>query len=395
MGRVHRAQDTRLGREVAIKVLRSDLSDDPAHRQRFEHEATVTARINHPNVVAVYDAGEEGDELFLVMECLPGQTLADDIARGPLEADRVQSIALELLGGLSAAHEAGVLHRDIKPANVLFTADGKAKLGDFGIAKLGESMGLTDTGMLIGTAQYLPPERLRGEPATVAGDLYALGVVLYEALAGHPPFRGDTPVILAHAMATTVPPPIDRIRPDVSPALTGTIARAMRKDPHERFTSAASMAAAIDSDQATVGIAVPVTAGPFATTAPATTPTEVTPMTLAATEVQPGLAGAVPSSTAGPEPSGHRTRPFLLIAGTAGIAALVLAVVLVLALAARNANAPADAPHQPTATAPATTTTSAPSTTTTPLTTTAPASTVTTKQPGKGKGKDKVKGNKG
>jgi serine/threonine-protein kinase len=263
MGRVYRARDRQLDREVAVKVLPYGYEGDPSRRTRFEREARATARVSHPNVVAVYDEGADGDELYFVMECLPGRSLADELSAGPLPADQVRRIALDILTGLAAAHREGVLHRDIKPANVLLTDSGGAKLGDFGIAKTADMTDLTQEGMLIGTAPYLPPERLRGQPATQSGDLYAIGAVLYEALTGRHPFAGDSPVAIAHAMATTDPPPLASVRPDVDDDLAGAVDRALSRDPAMRFESASSMAAAIG--------AAPTTASETLLMAPAPT----------------------------------------------------------------------------------------------------------------------------
>jgi serine/threonine protein kinase len=158
------------------------------------------ARLSHPNVVLVFDSGEHEGTPYLVMELLPGRTLADEIARGRLEPERARRIGLEVLGALAASHQAGILHRDIKPGNVLLTADDSAKLGDFGIAKSTENLNLTTTGMIVGTAAYLAPERVAGQSATPQSDLYALGVVLYEALSGRKPFHADTPIALMRAV---------------------------------------------------------------------------------------------------------------------------------------------------------------------------------------------------
>ncbi len=220
-------------------------------------------------MVAVYDEGADGDELYFVMECLPGRSLADEFAAGPLSSDRARRIALDLLTGLAAAHREGVLHRDIKPANVLLTASGAAKLGDFGIAKTADTSDLTQVGMLVGTAPYLPPERLRGQPATRSGDLYAIGAVLYEGLAGRHPFAGDSPIAIAHAMATTDGPKLAEVRPDVDADLTRAIDRALSRDPEERFASAPLMADSIRGAPTTAPATPPMAAAPTAELIPA------------------------------------------------------------------------------------------------------------------------------
>lgn len=234
MGEVRRARDTRLGRDVAVKSLRRDLAADDGVRSRFEDEARSAARLNHPAVVAVYDSGEWDGVPYLVMECLPGRTLADELAEGPIAPGRVRDVAVDLLGALAAAHRLGVIHRDVKPGNILLTAGGRAKLADFGIAKSTETLEHTHTGLVIGTPAYLAPERLDGRAATAQSDLYALGVVLYEALTGERPFRGDTPIALAHAIHATEPLLVRDRQPEVEPVLARVIDTAMAKNPARR-----------------------------------------------------------------------------------------------------------------------------------------------------------------
>lgn len=166
MGEVRAAEDLRLGRSVAVKLLRADLASDPDLRGRFEAEARAAARVSHPHAVAVYDAGEDEGIAYLVMERLPGATLADEVATGPLDQERACAVAGQVLGALGVAHDSGLIHRDIKPGNVLLTADGAAKLADFGIAKVIEKNDDATTGFLLGTPAYLAPERLAGHPAT-------------------------------------------------------------------------------------------------------------------------------------------------------------------------------------------------------------------------------------
>jgi serine/threonine protein kinase len=206
------------------------------------------ARLSHPNVVLVFDSGEHEGTPYLVMELLPGRTLADEIARGRLEPERARRIGLEVLGALAASHQAGILHRDIKPGNVLLTADDSAKLGDFGIAKSTENLNLTTTGMIVGTAAYLAPERVAGQSATPQSDLYALGVVLYEALSGRKPFHADTPIALMRAVEAHQAIPLAEARPGLDASLVTTVERAMAMDPARRFSSAAAMAAALSAD---------------------------------------------------------------------------------------------------------------------------------------------------
>jgi serine/threonine-protein kinase len=207
MASVWRAHDRRLDREVAIKMLSELLASDSAFRHRFEREAVHVASLKHPNIVAVYDAGNEGDTYYIVMELVEGESLQAEIeAAAPyLGVDRTAEIAAQLLAGLGHAHGKGIVHRDIKPANILITADGTAKLVDFGIARAaGDAKRVTTMGEFMGTPAYASPEQLDARSATAATDLYSLGCVLYECLAGHPPFEAEIPVgvIAQHLQAT-------------------------------------------------------------------------------------------------------------------------------------------------------------------------------------------------
>ncbi|BBX89015.1 serine/threonine protein kinase [Mycolicibacterium boenickei] len=244
MAEVHDGWDTRLSRPVAVKLLYPALAADEVTRRRFENEARAAAALNHPNIVAIHDSGEDHGTPYIVMERLPGPTLAEEIAAGPLSADRVRWVLSDLLGALTAAHDAGILHRDIKPGNVLITRSGAAKLADFGIAKT-DGAAHTRVGMVFGTANYLSPQRITGKPAAPSDDLYALGVLGYEALTRRLPFERDNPVATMRAVLEEPLTPIGVLRPDVDPALIHVLERAMSRDPAYRFASAAEMRAAL------------------------------------------------------------------------------------------------------------------------------------------------------
>jgi hypothetical protein len=244
---VHAARDVVLDRAVAVKLLADDLVD-PAARQRFVREARTTARFVHPNAVAVYDAGEAAGSLYLVMELVSGRSLADRLVTdGPLSIPDALAVAERILDALGAAHAAGIVHRDVKPGNVLLGDDGAVKLADFGIAKRLDDLGpdLTRTGQFVGTPRYLAPEQVVGEQATPATDLYATGVVLYEMLAGAPPFDAGTPLATAIAHRDDPVPDVRARRPDVPAALAAALARAMAKRPADRFPTAAAMRVAL------------------------------------------------------------------------------------------------------------------------------------------------------
>lgn len=233
-----------MDRPVAVKLQHPAFSVQPDNRRRFGTEARAAAGLNHPHIVAVHDSGDHAGTPFIVMERLSGRTLADELMRGPLPQARVGSILDDVLAALTAAHAAGILHRYIKPANILFTTSGDVKVADFGIAK-SAGAAATMTGQILGTMAYLSADRLAGRPATVADDLYAVGVVGYEAPSGQKPFPQENLAALARAIAEDTPPPLTLLRPDVGPGLAATIDRAMAREPQCRFPNAEAMRAAL------------------------------------------------------------------------------------------------------------------------------------------------------
>jgi len=252
MGVVYRARDERLQRDVAVKVLVRDQLADEAGRRRFRQEALALSRINHPSIATVFDFDTAGDADFLVMELIGGTTLADKLARGPLPADEVRRIGLDLGEGLAAAHEAGVIHRDLKPRNVQIAADGRLKILDFGIATLRRPEGandISDTGPLVdrgpiyGSPPYVAPEQFLDDCADARSDLHALGAILYEAATGIRPFAGLTGARLTAAILHQAPKPPREVNPRVSPALEQIIVKAMARDPERRYQSARELLA--------------------------------------------------------------------------------------------------------------------------------------------------------
>ena len=215
MGEVFAAHDLRLDREVALKLLRMDLAEQVGMRERVVAEARLAARLTHPHVVGVLDTGEQDGRPFVVMERLSGRTLGDELAAGPMPAERVRDVGLQVLRALAAAHELGIVHRDVKPGNVLDAGVGTWKVADFGIAKwVHADETLTGTGELMGSPSYLAPERIEGEQAGPASDLYAVGVLLYESLCGRKPFEGDDPFALATAIREGAYEPPTAVVPD-------------------------------------------------------------------------------------------------------------------------------------------------------------------------------------
>ena len=248
MARVVAAYDHRLRRRVAIKLVREELTTDPTSRERLLREARAAAGLQHPNTVGVHDVGEEDGQAFVVMELVEGQTLADRLREvGRLSPEEVVAISGAVLSALEAAHARGLVHRDVKPGNVLLPAAGGVKLADFGIAKaLDAATGdLTATGQILGTPRYLAPEQVAGQPATPASDLYSLGAVLYECLAGRPPFDAESAIALALAHQREPVPPLGEEAPWVPPALAGIVERALAKDPAGRPADATTMREAV------------------------------------------------------------------------------------------------------------------------------------------------------
>ena len=242
MGEVWEADDTVLGRRVALKVLVQELADDPRATRRFVREARATAKLTHPNVTRVYDFGRDGGLPYLVMELLEGDTLADRLAGGPLPPSEAARIGAAVADALDAAHRRGIIHRDIKPSNVLLTPAGEVKVMDFGIAAAADETHSTTGSGLYGTAAYISPERAAGQAATPAADVYSLGAVLYELLTGRPPFLGDSPVLVVRAHLHERPRPVRELAPWVPARLADTCEAALAKDPAQRPSSAAALA---------------------------------------------------------------------------------------------------------------------------------------------------------
>ncbi|NKE61595.1 Stk1 family PASTA domain-containing Ser/Thr kinase [Lentzea sp. PSKA42] len=250
MSEVHKGRDVRLGRDVAIKVLRADLARDSQFQERFRREAQNSAALNHPAIVAVYDTGETQTEYgplpYIVMEFVDGRTLRDIVkTQGPLSGKRAMEVMADVSAALDFSHRHGIVHRDVKPANVMITKSGAVKVMDFGIARAlhdGQAA-VTQTAAVIGTAQYLSPEQARGESVDARSDVYAAGCVLFELLTGEPPFTGDSPVAVAYQHVREDPKAPSSLNPKVSPQLDAIVLKAMAKGPANRYQSAAEMRA--------------------------------------------------------------------------------------------------------------------------------------------------------
>jgi serine/threonine-protein kinase len=315
MAEVHRGRDQRLGRDVAVKVLRADLARDPGFQMRFRREAQNAAALNHPAIVAVYDTGEESDGTiplpYIVMEYVGGRTLKEVLAEEHrLMPERALEITADICAALDFSHRNGIVHRDIKPGNVMLTPTGTVKVMDFGIARAVTSgtSTMTQTSAVIGTAQYLSPEQARGESVDARSDVYSTGCLLYELLTGQPPFTGDSPVSVAYQHVREDPIPPSQVNPDVSPTVDAIVLKAMAKNPANRYQTAGDMRA--DLLRASAGR--PVSATPVMSVAERTE--LITP--------PPGMNGSLL------EPEDRRSRRGLAWVG------IVAAVVAVFALAA-------------------------------------------------------------
>ena len=358
MSEVWRAHDDTLDRTVAVKIL-----SPTADLGRFHREAQALAALAHENVMRVYDYGEDEAGPFMALEWLPGGTLEERLAEGPLPDAETSRIAKGIAAGLAQLHDRGLVHRDLKPANVLFDEEGRTKLGDFGLARRVAGAGtLTEAGTVLGTAAYLSPEQAAAEPVGPASDVYSFGVILFRMLTGALPFVADEALALLNMHLHAAPPAVTELRPDAPPDLAALAEAALRKDPAERPADGNALLAALDGEAPTMLIA---------------------PADTAVTRVVP--AAVPPAAPQGPKPRSFWREP-------AVIAAIVVLLALgggLLAWAVTRSDTPAPPgpstaahgththtpPTTPT-TQPPPTTTTAPATTTTPPTTTTPATTI-------------------
>ncbi|HEV3312712.1 MAG TPA: protein kinase [Chloroflexota bacterium] len=246
MASVYAAQDERLGRRVAVKVLAESLLKDPDFVKRFQAEAEAAANLTHPNIVPVYDVGQDGERHFIVMELVEGRNLKDLIAdRGTLPIDQSVGIICQVLDGLAYAHAHGLIHRDIKPQNILVNREGIAKLADFGIAKAADNSSATQTAVILGSAHYFSPEQAQGDRVTAQSDIYSVGVVLYEICVGAVPFEGSNLLSVAAQHLHDDPAHPSSVNPAIPSALSRVILTALAKEPAARFESASAMRAAL------------------------------------------------------------------------------------------------------------------------------------------------------
>jgi tRNA A-37 threonylcarbamoyl transferase component Bud32 len=317
MSTVYRAQHLRLERTVALKLLMPELSRDQSFRERFTRESRLAAALDHPNIIPIYEAGDENGVFFIAMRFVAGSTLKTVLEQeGPLPAPRAASILSQVASALNAAHEQkGLVHRDVKPANILVVpghgpeGDDHVYLSDFGIAKQRAAGALTKTGMFVGTADYAAPEQIEGRELDRRADVYALGCVLYESLTGAPTYEKDSEVALMYAHLLEPPPAVTHRRPDLSPEVDAVVAKAMAKSPDDRYATTPEFAAAMrkaligtetrrtqQSDQARV-VETVMTGGAAAAAGPAQAPPP---------------PEATPPPQAGPEPAGPRRKRWVV-----------------------------------------------------------------------------------
>ncbi len=345
MAEVHIGHDNRLGRTVAIKILRSDLARDPSFQARFRREAQAAAALNHPAIVAVYDTGEDNltdpatgsvsHVPFIVMEYVEGHTVRDILGNGnAVPIEEAIEITSGVLSALEYSHHAGIVHRDIKPANVMLTPTGSVKVMDFGIARaLADSAAtMTQTQAVIGTAQYLSPEQARGETVDARSDLYSTGCLLFELLTGRPPFTGDSPVSVAYQHVREQPPVPSSIAADVPDVLDHIVLKALAKDRDARYGSAAAFRADLEASQR---------GGAVAATASAATTQILPPAVLAAeTKVVPPPVAAYTVEPE-PEPEEKKSRKKVVIWSIVGVLVVAaLAVWAILAIGDRDSTPP-------------------------------------------------------
>lgn len=318
MGEVFRARDPRLGRDVAIKVLPDAIAGDPVRLHRFEEEARATSALNHSNIVTIYEIGREGEQRFLVMELVEGETLRARLESGPLPPREAVRIAAQVAGGLAAAHGKGIVHRDLKPANIVVTPGGIAKILDFGLARRsvltpvrpGDTHAVrklvTEPGLVVGTAEYMSPEQVRGDTVDSRSDLFSFGTLLYEMLTGRMPFRKGSPADTMAAILTEEPPDLSQLVPALPLALERIVRRCLEKNPERRFHSAEDLAFALE------GI-------PWSSSSARTSTQRSVPES---TGTPPGLADP-PEQLVAPPVSGRRFRSPIVAALLASLAVAI------------------------------------------------------------------------
>jgi serine/threonine-protein kinase len=337
MGEVWQATDLVIGRTVAIKILKDEYLGDPGFLERFRAEARHAALVNHEGIANVFDYGEEEGSAFLVMELVPGEALSTILERERvLSTDRVLDIVAQTANALHAAHSAGLVHRDIKPGNLLITPDGRVKITDFGIARIADQVPLTATGQVMGTVQYLSPEQASGHPASPTTDIYSLGIVAYEALAGRRPFTGESQVAIAMAQINETPPELPST---VAEPVRNLVYSSIAKSPSDRPASAAHLARAAQAlrrgDIAAAAASVPgiIGTGSLASTAGAnygnpTTATRVIPTAVAVEE------------TTGPTETKKRSPWTWPLIAIVSVLALILIAVIIALLVQQGKNTP-------------------------------------------------------
>ena len=325
MAQVWEATDQTLARRVAVKILHPHLARDDAFVRRFRAEAVAAARLAHPSIVSVYDTVEDDGLNAIVMELVRGTTMRADLDQhGPMQLAAVLAIGSQVADALGAAHAGGLVHRDVKPANILLSSDGRVLVADFGIAKAAQGADLTSDGSMVGTAKYLAPEQVEGRPVDARTDLYALGVVLYEALTGEAPFRAETDTGTALARLHRDPTPVRQLRPEIPASVEDVVSQAMARQPEHRFANATAMRRALleagadpTKAPAVAQAAVAADTGERPVTSPA--PSRPPPPR------PPARSDQRPAVAPGPDPAVHGARP-----GRRWWRWVALAVVLVL-----------------------------------------------------------------